>query len=355
MGMESRNLDLLRAVAVLCVLVAHLILTLTPEHHVFETVRTPGVDLLYKIGNIGVLLFFVHTSLVLMLSLERGKPGSLFLNFYVRRLFRIYPLSIFCICMALVVRVPFWPDVPFAMPSWRAILANLLLVQDLTRSGSVISPLWSLPRELQMYAVLPFLFILLRRFGSSPLVLVLWWAASLAAPYVQLLAFLPCFMGGVFAYQLSKERTYRLPAAIWPAALIAGIALNLWGHYAVSDDYRPDFVVCMLIGALIPNFKELPSTWLTAAGHIVAKYSYGIYLFHVPVLWFAFVKLHALPSPVQWAAFCVLLCVIPWAAYTYIEAPLIGLGRRVAGRLTPWIHGLQAKIQRPAYSAGHAR
>ena len=48
------------------------------------------------VGIFGVLLFFVHTSLVLMYSMQRsGLTGfALMKNFHVRRFFRIYPLSV---------------------------------------------------------------------------------------------------------------------------------------------------------------------------------------------------------------------------------------------------------------------
>src|SRR5690242_15749179 len=58
---DSPNLDLLRTLAVLYVVIFHLLLF-------FEKTN---LGLLWSIGHWGVLLFFVHTSLVLMFSLER--------------------------------------------------------------------------------------------------------------------------------------------------------------------------------------------------------------------------------------------------------------------------------------------
>ncbi len=183
---ESRNLDLLRAVAVLFVFGAHLILTLTPGHHVYDAVHTPWVALLYTLGNIGVLLFFVHTSLVLMLSLERTRQPSLFVNFYIRRFFRIYPLSIFCILIVLLLRIPWVPELAFKQPGWRDVMSNLLLVQNLTHANDIISPLWTLPLEVQMYAVLPLIFVLVRWKGSVPMILILWGIAATVAPFYTL-------------------------------------------------------------------------------------------------------------------------------------------------------------------------
>lgn len=52
------------------------------------------------LGIMGVMVFFVLTTLVLMWSLER-KPHTL--DFYIRRVFRIYPLALAAIAMVVHV------------------------------------------------------------------------------------------------------------------------------------------------------------------------------------------------------------------------------------------------------------
>ena len=68
---EFRNLDLLRAVAVLCVFLAHLFLFLIKLQYVSLAHHPELWDIfLNLVGHLGVLFFFVHTALVLMLSLD---------------------------------------------------------------------------------------------------------------------------------------------------------------------------------------------------------------------------------------------------------------------------------------------
>lgn len=336
----SSNLDLLRATAVLCVFATHLVLTLLPVAFLMQNVWAARI--LYSLGNAGVLMFFVHTSLVLLRSLERSQQPSLFLDFYIRRIFRIYPLSIACIAIVLLLKIPYAPKAAFVERGWYAIVSNLLLIQNLTNTQNVITPFWSLPPEVQMYAMLPLIFVVLRRFGSAPLVLVMWWTAAFAAPHASLLQYVPCFMGGVLAYQMCREKTLRLPAFVWPMSVAALGLFYLWFRQRITDEARVDYVFCMLLGGFIPQFGDLVQPWLTRASYALARYSYGIYLFHSPVIWFACVKLGAFPAWVQWASLCVLMCVIPWAAYTWLEAPLIEAGRRAASRLAA------AKTARPA-------
>lgn len=84
---------MLRSIAVVTVIIDHLIPTLVYHGvHVPVTLRA----LTEYIGQAGVLAFFVHTSLVLMSSLERMQGsstlGRLAARVYVRRFFRAPPL-----------------------------------------------------------------------------------------------------------------------------------------------------------------------------------------------------------------------------------------------------------------------
>ena len=85
---NSANLDLLRSFAVTLVVGFHLAK--------FFNFKFAGLRIT-DFGLLGVMLFFVHTTLVLMFSLERQSmrpAASLFIPFMVRRCFRIYPLAL---------------------------------------------------------------------------------------------------------------------------------------------------------------------------------------------------------------------------------------------------------------------
>src|SRR5271165_4764326 len=155
---DSPNLDLLRTVAVLTVLADHLGATFgITQRHPF----------CWALGRWGVLLFFVHTSLVLMMSMGRlGLSGlKLHLTFYIRRIFRIYPLSIAIVGIVLAAGIPptSWPDDISPQRDLGTIVSNFLLCQNLTRKPDLLGPLWSLPLEIQMYLILPVLFIFVRK------------------------------------------------------------------------------------------------------------------------------------------------------------------------------------------------
>ena len=68
-----------------------------------------------------------------MMSLGRLRLSGLrlFTTFYIRRFFRIYPLSMTAVAVTVGAYIPFtsW-DLVYQQPSHRTILANLLLVQN---------------------------------------------------------------------------------------------------------------------------------------------------------------------------------------------------------------------------------
>jgi hypothetical protein len=122
-----------------------------------------------------------------MYSMERsGLTGApLVKNFYIRPCFRIYPLSMVAVPTAVALHLD--SDIHgmagfsrAGMVSTGRILSNLFLVQNVIKPGSIINVLWSLPYEVQMYVLLPVLFLWIRR---SPLrrACLLWCASVLLA------------------------------------------------------------------------------------------------------------------------------------------------------------------------------
>jgi peptidoglycan/LPS O-acetylase OafA/YrhL len=314
----SSNLDLLRSVAVLCVFFAHL-----------NNISTGSKgELSWHFGQMGVLIFFVHTSLVLMRSLERLPRAELLTSFYVRRFFRIYPLSVFCVLVAYF----------FAERHWtiRELISNLTLTQNLTYSDSMVGGLWTLPLEVQMYFALPFLFLWFR---SRPAFwLFVLWALSvplaIAQPHIteraSVIGYVPCFVAGVIAWRLSGRTRY--PGYLWPFALAATTLIWLSANRAHDMYFRWAF--CLALGLVIPWFHDLRPSWLTSAAETVAKYSYGIYLSHAAVMLIAFETLAHHSAVLRWTTFIFLAVLVPVAMYHLIEHPMIQLGK-VATRRVP--------------------
>lgn len=341
--LPERNLDVLRAVAVLLVFLDHIISAVGHE--------SGSWNWNWAIGRLGVLLFFVHTSLVLMSSIERGGIGRGWVRrFYIRRAFRIYPLAVFLILITALFRIPSHvtssgADMVRNYPTAGTLVANLLLAQNLVGARDMQGVLWSLPIEVQMYVLLPLCFVVARRGARDMATMVLVFLACgivLQRPLVDhvpglwrlsVFTFGPCFVSGVLAYHILREgRTANAPAWVWPFVLVAVAALFALMRPRAE---RPDlgWWPCLVLGFAIPAVREMRASRITSVAHEIAKYSYGIYLAHVPILWVWLRVIPDLATPLRWAGVAISVAVVPVALYRFIEAPMLRYGSSLAHRL----------------------
>jgi peptidoglycan/LPS O-acetylase OafA/YrhL len=335
---DSANLDFLRASAVLAVYFCHALQT-------FNIEKLIGRATIYDVAQTGVLIFFVHTSLVLMLSLNRLDIASswrMFAVFYIRRAFRIYPLSVATVLIMLAAHAPDFPNHPYSWPGSRAVLSNLTLTQNLTWTASYPAVLWSLPYEVQMYIILPLLFVVLRRFSAWWLPIILWafdvlFIVILAKSRVKgvpLLIYTPCFLAGVVGYRLWSARRMRLPFFAWPMAIISFAVLRVLAEATSLPQATTlsAWSTCLLLGFAVPQFRELGSGWTRTFASAIAKYSYGIYLSHSVVFWIAFILMSGMSFWIQCAACLILSVLFPLAMYHALEKPMINVGVRIASQ-----------------------
>jgi peptidoglycan/LPS O-acetylase OafA/YrhL len=283
-----------------------------------------------------------------MFSLERqqlrfpGKPS--YLPFLTRRVFRIFPLSVAIVLLVTVLKLPVaaLPDGKFmaAHLGWGGILSNLLLLQNLTHSDSVIIPLWSLPFEMQMYLFLPVLFLLVRSRRYAWAILLLWAAFAFVGSHggwmerhgvTDLIIFVPCFLSGIVAYKLTKAWRLRLPAFLWPIAL--GV---LTVFYLKQPTYQRAWYSCLMLGVAIPQFQEMTNRISRKTFQVIARYSYGIYLTHFICIWLAFQAVGGVAGWLRWAILLVTVAVFPYFLYHLLEKPMIRIGERVATALRDW-------------------
>jgi peptidoglycan/LPS O-acetylase OafA/YrhL len=326
---ESSNLDVLRSIAVGLVVLSHLRFFLglpaTMNGYSFDT-----------LGHLGVAMFFVHTTLVLMLSMDRHGPAAG--PFFIRRFFRIYPLAAFMVILTALMTLR-WGGQEVTLG---VIVSNLLLIQNLTGHISIPGPLWSLPAEVQMYLVLPALYAVTRL--SRPVLrvallcgglLACGLVASVLSPErvaISPFQYVPCFLPGVLAFVLRGRVTpsFGLPALL---LFIGTSILTVPIFVAAGLPETPLlWVVCLALGVTIPMCQEMTNRTISAAAKTVATYSYGIYLTHMLALWLGFAGMKPYGVTAQWGVFVFMLAGLSYAAYHGIEKRGIRLGARLSNR-----------------------
>ena len=319
------NLDFMRAYAVTLVVIEHILLS--------QKIMHIGPWITAWIGVVGVYIFFVHTCLVLMWSLER-KPHTL--DFYIRRVFRLYPLVWVAVVVTLLFHAPV-AGTPahfylYRSPRPAVVTSNLMLSQNLFGKGIIDGVLWSLPLEVDMYVLLPVLFFFVRKnFSLWPLLLLWGLAVGLGRGYLNdnsiFETVIPCFLPGVMAYVLFRRTTPRLPAWLLPLFL-----LLLTSFFMYSPAVQNSWPMCLALGLGLPFFREIRLHSLQWISHQLAKYSYGIYLSHSFAIVLGFYLLHNLPFWLQVAVVLMSIAVLSVSGYHLIEKPMIDLGARLAQR-----------------------
>ena len=349
------DIDGLRAIAVLLVIVFHLAPTLFPN------------------GFVGVDLFFVISGFVVTRSVMNHDNDSLAqgaLAFWRRRITRIYPALLVCVLLTLAAFLLVMP--PFPLDSYNRIIrtavfslvgaSNLYLYREHTDyfvSDQYFNPFihtWSLGVEEQFYLLFSVIFLIVplgaRRLiaGSTAALqtrirlglLVLLTVISaiflafasrrdpIAAYYLLQFRFCELGVGSLLAYLAAPgpalQRPRRSRMAPEGVRLLA-LALLVWLILAPGGA-NPTGAIALaaLAGAAlvgIPPLAGAPATGLLTWRPVrqIGLLSYSLYLWHWPVF-VLFDLTVGLRTPVQIAGALLLVLALASASYYAVEQPL---------------------------------
>lgn len=263
-----------------------------------------------------------------------------------RRCLRIYPLSLFVVSLVYLSHIPAahinnWSTTG-ANHASAGLVPSLLLVQNFFQVDQLLEPLWSLPYEIQMYCLFPWIFLALRRFKSAKVVVFAW--ASLAAtqfvlgPHLakhqnlghtfavpEMMFYFLWFVAGIHAYKEMQRADRVLPFWTLPAQILFSSLLC-----CLSYDNNKFIFLGLCFGLALPYIRNCHNTSLNHVCGWVARYSYGIYLLHDPAIWLGFVHFVRLPLAARVSIFCLTTFGGSVALYHALEHPMILLGNRLS-------------------------
>ncbi|HEX8618837.1 MAG TPA: acyltransferase [Thermoanaerobaculia bacterium] len=300
-------LDGLRAGAILLVLLYHL----TPGRDSSHGVRT----LLLKLADIGwsgVDLFFVLSGFLITTKLLAAREDEhRFRDFYVRRALRIFPLY-YAALLVLLILVPALTTFPFAdaraqLPYW-LYYSNFRLLPLPTDALLPIGHFWSLAIEEQFYLVWPAVIFFCRRRVSIavciaiPLMATLlrYAFASSGAEWSTTYAWTFCradglALGALIAFKRPSLRLSAIAAAC-AAPLCVWAAWRDKATLVATSLATPDAIVArallpiaasVMFAALLVfalELRPLSRALSIAPFRTLARYSYGMYIFHFPLM-----------------------------------------------------------------------
>ena len=334
------QLDGLRTVAMVFVLVYHV-------------GRTEDLPLLPG-GFVGVDLFFVLSGFLItsLLLREHADTGRVRLReFYVRRLWRLYPALVL---VSAVTAVAFVFPGPFDLEPASPLESVVALTYGMSWWGGLELPggpyllglTWSLSVEEHFYLLWPLalLFLLRRGWGAGAVVVVAGLAnAYTAALYyagadLDRLYYMPdtrvaqiltgCALAALLQQPQGPERLRAATGAVPAGLVVAGLASLLLlgsrydGWYWGGGMQVVGVGAAVLIGHLVLHERGRLGTvlgWRPLA--VIGTWTYGIYLWHLPLI--------RLAQPVLGETLLVAvaagLLAVPVAAasYRFVEQPLL--------------------------------
>jgi peptidoglycan/LPS O-acetylase OafA/YrhL len=320
-------LDGLRAVAVLMVVVQH-------------TIGQMPIDL----GFVGVGLFFALSGYLItsLLLDERAARGSVSLRrFYVRRAARLVP------ALVLVVLIC---DAIFAFQRDYAPLRASLFALTYTANyadtlpGNLMrgyGPTWSLAVEEHFYVLWPLILLwVTRRHGLrmslratlGVCVVAFLWRATLAVMHA------PYSLLGIGSVERADAILFGCAAAIavrlgwrpqswmlWAGIGVVGIMPVAFAHENYAALVAGNAILAIAAAAVVVGLDYTPTTWVRAclsvrALVIVGVLSYGIYLWHGPLMRVASNFGYA---GAEWRAVVALVSILIAAlSHRYAESPI---------------------------------
>jgi peptidoglycan/LPS O-acetylase OafA/YrhL len=354
------ELDGIRAIAVLLVII----------HHVWQPQRFAGF--------IGVDVFFVLSGYLIttILLAEVDKTGGIaFGRFYIRRLFRLYPALVLLIAVTTLAAPWLSGTVPHHVKNG-LVAATYTSNIYMTYTGNWLGPFghtWSLALEEQYYLIWPLILIIgVRMVGNRVVLGAMLAVAALASSFVNVqhfeygaASFPP--LATIFGLCAGSSLGLLLAAtgADWFRAAVSRPWCSLVGLSALAACilafpflptrfdgwYGPVSALgtVLLVGYLVtqPERTQLGTALSVAPAVRIGLISYGVYLWHYPILMLMGTVLNV-SSPIA-MLFLVLAATLLAAAasYRYVEQPLREYGRHITAYHSPtekaslWSRGLR--------------
>ena len=344
---RNESLDWLRGLLAVSIMLYHLVS--------WEVGQLDASSLLGRLGAYGVSMFFILSGLSIALVYHRFiVDGSTVVRFYVRRIFRIWPLMWLAVIVVTGARA-----LQGEVLSWKLVLLNLTTLFGFVRPTAYINTgAWSIGNEMVYYALTPAIIAIYNRskqagnlLTAATVAVGLVFSQSLLNAQVPLAEqwgtyvnpfnnlFLYC-SGVALYYNADHLRPTRMFCL---AVLAVSVLIFLWhpveGNQIVIVTGWSRIAFCAAsIGIVFAFYKNGMSLGRPVALALtqLGLATYSVYLLH-PILWWAsseLVKRHHVQ-----AAPAVVIClsiagtlVVAWSCYHYYELPFMRLGKRLTSQ-----------------------
>lgn len=347
---RAQALDLMRAFAALAVLTYHVWLyTITDPS---RPRRDDWWDFPMFELRVGLIVFFVMSGYLLyrpLLENWRSAPRTVPLKrYYWRRIVRIVPTYYLAIAVSILLLWNLDGTPGVRLPEASDLWMFLFFLQNYSSETllTLDAPTWTLAVQAAFYLVFPLFLVFGKRMGRwawlVPLLLigggaVFNWVAFEngwgPVARLSLLAMIPYLALGMLIAHLPPFETRRAAVLtiLFGAALAVansvwhGAAWGEWSLGVLRDTPGAVGYALMIVACASPVIGATAKLrWAEAFG----RWSYGVFLFHLPIL--LFFKGHdLLPSSwvVTWLLLTLVSAAVGAATWRFIEKPLLARSR----------------------------
>jgi peptidoglycan/LPS O-acetylase OafA/YrhL len=336
LDMRINNLDYLRGLMAFSIMIYHY------SSWIFGDFNSE--TLLGVFGIYGVSIFYILSGITLYIVYHKKSTKELFIPFFVKRIFRIFPLMWLTILLSyLILNQSF---------DFKTYFINMTgLFGFIEPSNYIVTGAWSIGNELVFYSLFPLIilfsknlkygleicFIISIIIGSYFALSVLNLSEPLSAqwnnyinPFNQLFLFIGGLLIGKY---FSNYKNNKLSALFFISCVIgllfskaSGDKINL-----VAGENRfiyASIAFSITIASLISNFNlpNIIDKVFVKLGHI----SYSIYLMHAIVFWTVAKFINRTNDPYLFLSISVICTIISsLIVYSFYEKKFIKLGKSI--------------------------